>query len=333
MQGFTRPGAFPRGGGFGLRAPRDSGRHREVPGRLLRLAGTVHHAVVDAGPEGSGTVVFTSGLGGAWYDWDSVVPLLAGRATLVRFDRPGLGWSQPSAIPPSLAGEAERIRQLLHALELPGPVVLVGHSLAGFHVEGFARLYPELTAGLVIVDGSTEPDAVPPAGYSQRVRRWRRLGAALNTLGLGAVIGPGVRRLAIAATTMRGPDAADAEQVAATFAAGRPDTAAMIENATYFDLAAQLLELRCERPFPAVPLRVLAAFGASRIERALLPPSLASRMRDGWRLRQRDLAALSPHGVLVELADSAHYIPFDRPDAVADAVLSVLAAAPESGEA
>src|SRR5437588_579292 len=86
MQGFTRPGALPRGGGFGLRASRDSGRRREVPGRLLRLAGTVHHAVVDAGPEGSGTVVFTSGLGGAWYDWDSVVPLLAGRATLVRFD-------------------------------------------------------------------------------------------------------------------------------------------------------------------------------------------------------------------------------------------------------
>jgi pimeloyl-ACP methyl ester carboxylesterase len=107
----------------------------------------------------------------------------------------------------------------------------------------------------------------------------------------------------------------------------------MLENATYYDLAAQLLELRCEKPFPPVPLLVLAAFGASRIERALLPPSLASRMRDGWRLRQRELAALSPRGEMVELADSAHYIPFDRPDAVADAVLSVLPALSASGEA
>jgi pimeloyl-ACP methyl ester carboxylesterase len=56
-------------------------------------------------------------------------------------------------------------------------------------------------------------------------------------------------------------------------------------------------------------------------------------MRDGWRLRQRELAALSPHGEMVELADSAHYIPFDRPDAVADAVLSVLPAPPASSEA
>ena len=324
MHGFTRPEAYPRGRGSGLR--------RDVPGQLLRVAGTVHHAVVDYGPEGSAPVVFTSGLGGAWYDWDSVVPLIVGRAALVRFDRPGLGWSQPSAVPPSLAGEADRIRRLLEALDLARPAVLVGHSLAGFHVEAFARLYPELTAGVVIVDGSTEPDAVPPPAFSQRVRRWRLLGGALRVTGVGALLGPSVRRLAIAATTMHGPDAADADQVAATFAAGRPDTAAMVENATYFDLAAQLLELRCEKPFPPVPLRVLAAFGASRIERALFPPNLAARMRDGWRLRQRDLAALSPLGTLVELADSAHYIPFDRPDAVADAVLSVLATAPARGE-
>ncbi|HLK42595.1 MAG TPA: alpha/beta hydrolase [Thermoleophilia bacterium] len=271
---------------------------RDVPGQLLRVAGTVHHVVVDPGTQGSDSVpvVFASGLGGAWYDWDSVVPLLAGRATLVRFDRPGLGWSQPSPIPPSLAGEADRIRQLLSALGLSRPAVLVGHSLAGFHVEAFARLYPELTAGVVIVDGSTEPDAIPPAGYSQRVRRWRLIGSALRVSGLGALVGPLVRQVAISATTMRGPDAADAAQVAATFAAGRPDTAAMLENATYYDLAAQLLELRCEKPFPPVPLRVLAAFGASRIERVLLPPSLASRMRDGWRLRQRELAALAARG-------------------------------------
>jgi pimeloyl-ACP methyl ester carboxylesterase len=33
---------------------------------------------------------------------------------------------------------------------------------------------------------------------------------------------------------------------------------------------------------------------------------------------------VSPYGELVELPDSAHYIPFDRPDAIADAVLAIL---------
>ncbi len=309
----------------GVTKPTAQSLRRLVPGRLVRVAGTVHHAVLDEGPDGVPTVVFTSGLGGAWYDWDAVVPLLAGRATLLRFDRPGLGWSQPSMVPPTLAGEAERIRQLLQALELPGPAVLVGHSLAGFHVEAFARLFPELTAGVVLVDGSVEPEAVPPPAAAQRVRRWRRIGALVRVTGLGWVIGPTVWRGIIGATTVRGPVVtADPEQANATFAAGRPGVAAMVENTLYFDVAAELLEVRAEKDFPPVPLRVLAAFGRSRIERALMPRALASRVADAWRLRQRDLAALSPYGELVELPDSAHYIPFDRPDAVADAVLSIL---------
>jgi pimeloyl-ACP methyl ester carboxylesterase len=309
----------------GVTKPTAQSLRRLVPGRLVRVAGTVHHAVLDEGPDGVPAVVFTSGLGGAWYDWDAVVPLLAGRATLLRFDRPGLGWSQPSAVPPTLAGEAERIRELLEALSVPGPVVLVGHSLAGFHVEAFARMFPELTAGVVLVDSSTEPDAVPPPGHVQRVRRWRRIGELSRFTGIGALIGPAVWRGIIGATTLRGPVVtADPEQLSATFVAGRPGVAAMVENTLYFDVAAELLELRCEKDFPPVPLRVLAAFGRSRIERAVLPRGLASRVADAWRLRQRDLAALSPYGELVELPDSAHYIPFDRPDAIADAVLAIL---------
>lgn len=297
---------------------------RLVPGHLVRVAGSAHHVVVDEGPEDGPTVVFTSGLGGAWYDWDAVVPLLAGRATLVRFDRPGLGWSEPAAVPPTLAGEAERIRELLEALDLPGPAVLVGHSLSGFHVEAFARMFPQLTDAVVLVDSSTEPDAVPPPAYTQRVRRWRLLAGFGRVTGLGGLAGPAVWRAIVNATTLNGPKTADPEQVAATFAAGRPGVAAMVENTLYFDVAAELLELRCEKPFPPVPLTVLAAFGRSRVERALMPRGLASRVADSWRLRQRELTALSPRGELVELADSAHYIPFDRPDAVADAVLSVI---------
>jgi pimeloyl-ACP methyl ester carboxylesterase len=98
----------------------------------------------------------------------------------------------------------------------------------------------------------------------------------------------------------------------------------MVENTLYYDVAAELLELRCEREFPAVPLRVLAAFGRSRIERAIMPRGAAAQYADRWWRRQRDLAELSPLGELVELKDSGHYIPFDRPDAVANAVLDVI---------
>jgi pimeloyl-ACP methyl ester carboxylesterase len=307
----------------GVAKPSADELRRFVPGRFIEVAGTAIHVVVDEGPPDVPAVVFASGLGGAWYDWDAVVPSLAGRASLVRFDRPGLGWSQPAAVPPTLAGEAGRIKELLERLELSGPAVVVGHSLAGFHVEAFARIFPEATAGVVLVDGSAEPDAAPQPGPAQRVRLWRSVGAVGRFTGLGAVVGPAVWRTVIAGTTLRGP-ATDPEQVAAAFSAGRPGAAALVENTLYYDVAAELLELRCERDFPPVPLQVIAAYGRSRIERAIVPRAQAARTAGAWRSRQRELAAMSPFGELVELSDSAHFVPFDRPDSVADAVLAVL---------
>ena len=55
-----------------------------------------------------------------------------------------------------------------------------------------------------------------------------------------------------------------------------------------------------------------------------MPRRAAAQFADRWWRLQRDLAELSPHGELVELKDSGHYIPFDRPDAIANAVLDVI---------
>ena len=308
-----------------------------IPGRLVRLAGSATHVVVEPGPESAVPVVLSSGLGGAWYDWDRVVPLLAGLAPVLRFDRPGLGWSEPSAVPPTLAGEAERIRELLatpgvlaDGAPAAGRAVIVAHSLAGFHAEAFARLYPELVAGIVLVDGSAEPDVAAPEpaeAAQRRLAQWRTLGELATRAGLAGVAMPRLRALAIRLSRNGGSDLADPADVAATAASGRLLTAALLENATYNAVAAQLLELRCEKPFPQdPPLRVIAAFGSTPAVRALpFTSDKVRRRNETWLARQRQLAELSAHGTLIELADSAHYVPFDRPDSIAETVREVLA--------
>jgi pimeloyl-ACP methyl ester carboxylesterase len=62
-----------------------------VAGRLVRVAGSATHVVVEPGPADAVPVVLTAGLGGAWYDWDPVVPLLVGSAPVLRFDRRSAG--------------------------------------------------------------------------------------------------------------------------------------------------------------------------------------------------------------------------------------------------
>ncbi|MGW7417371.1 alpha/beta fold hydrolase, partial [Streptomyces sp. NPDC054863] len=146
------------------------------------IGGVPHHVRV----EGSGPVcVLSAGLAMGWFDWEPVAALLAPYRTVVRFDRPGHGLSGAARVAPTAAGEAQRIAAVVDAVrtwrasgagagadagvdagaradagvdadaDVVGPVTVVGHSIAGFHAEAFARLYPERTASVVLVDSST----------------------------------------------------------------------------------------------------------------------------------------------------------------------------------
>ncbi|MFC7920200.1 alpha/beta fold hydrolase [Streptomyces cinereoruber] len=268
---------------------------------FVRIGGVPHHVVA----EGSGPVcVLSAGLGMSWFDWDPVVPHLAPYRTVVRFDRPGHGLSAPAAVPPTAAGEADRIAAVLDALGHRGPAVVVGHSIAGFHAEAFARLHPDRTAGLVLVDSSVEEDPRP----ARTTAPARALGAVLAAAGLPAALGPTVRDLAVRSGTVRrgapGPDPALVRRVYRT---SRVLRGTLLENARYGAVAAELLALREDRPLPpGLPVTVLAA------------PDGSAR----WERRQRALARRL--GARYETAEpSGHLVMRDRPDTVARAVLDV----------
>lgn len=279
---------------------------------FVKIDGTALHVVRDgsSGPP----VLITQGLGGAWFDWDPVVPQLAHDVRLIRFDRPGLGWSQPEPAdgPPAeqtAVGEARRMLRLLDALGVPAgeKVVLVAHSYGGFHAEAFARLFPERTGGVVFVDSSVEPEITPkPGGPARAVSRAVVRGA--RALGLNQLVGPGVRRLviALASETRQDPDP---ELARAVYRSSRVAAATVNELTSYRPVAVELLELRCERAFPDVPVRVLVGGGGPGAER--------------WLRRQREFAGLFRGAEVVELRDAKHLIASDRPDAIADAVRAV----------
>lgn len=274
----------------------------------------VLHVVRDGRGDGP-TVVVTSGLGGAWCDWDLVAPELGRECQVVRFDRPGLGFSAPDPRPQTVRGEAERIAALVAKLGVRGPYVLVAHSFAAFHAEGFARLYPEQVAGLVLVDPSVEasPRARPAAEL--RVKAAHAAGAAFRLTGLSRPLGPALRWLAVLAMSRRGRDvAADPRWTRKAYGSGRFLAAAFAENTVYRDQAAELVALRKSRPLPDVPLRVLAGAGGRE--------TLAVRAR--WLRAQRTLADLAPQGHCTVLDDAAHLLMMDRPDAVTAAVREVL---------
>ncbi|MCB5181070.1 alpha/beta fold hydrolase [Streptomyces antimicrobicus] len=263
------------------------------------------HVVV----EGSGPVcVLTAGLAMSWYDWDPVVPLLAPHRTVVRFDRPGHGLSGPAVAPPTAAGEARRIAALLDALGADAPVTVVGHSIAGFHAEAFARLHPARTAALVLVDSSVEeePRTLLPSGV--RTAAARGFGRALTAAGLPAALGPWARRATVRATRTGGPDPAPRALTDRCYRTGRVWQGALLENARYPDMAAELLTLRTTHPLTA-RTTVLAAYDGSARPWPLT-----------WLTRQTALAdTLTADFTVAEGA--GHLVMLDHPEEVARAVL------------
>nr|WP_237330598.1 alpha/beta hydrolase [Streptomyces sp. BA2] len=244
----------------------------------------------------------SSGLGLAWFDWDPVVELLAPWRTIVRFDRPGAGLSGHARVAPTLVGEAERIARVLGAVGFGGcPATVVGHSLAGFHCEAFARLFPERTSGLVLVDSSVEerPRVRVPRGV--RVGAARMVGAVLSGAGLPRAVGPLLRRVAV-----RG-DVASAAAVGQVYGSSRVLRGSLLEYATYGDAALQLTALRREFPLRGLPVTVLAAYSGGAGVR--------------WLARQRALAA-SLDATFRVAEPSGHLVMRDAPGGVAEAVLA-----------
>jgi pimeloyl-ACP methyl ester carboxylesterase len=293
-----------------------------LPGELISLAGDRLHVVADGRPDAP-PVLLSSGLGGAWFDWQPTVDLLRDRCRVINFDRPGLGGSPPARTAwraaPTLAAEAARLAALA---EWAGrPVIVAAHSYAAFHAEALARTRPDLVAGLILVDPSCESAARPRRPLLSMLVKWlvrrlvtpalRAVGVLAGATGAARLLGPWSRSRFMRRISHRDP--VPPALVSAVYGRGSVVGAAMVENAVYGEMASDLIGLRRARPFPKIPLTVLTAIGDLR----------SARRRDALIECHRRLAGMSPYGHQVSLAGARHLLQTDRPDAVAEAIIKI----------
>lgn len=76
----------------------------------------------------------------------------------ILYDLRGHGLSERTPAGYGLAAQVDDLAALLDALELRGPVALVGNSFGGLLALAFAAAHPERTAGLALVDGHLGDD-------------------------------------------------------------------------------------------------------------------------------------------------------------------------------
>jgi pimeloyl-ACP methyl ester carboxylesterase len=248
-----------------------NGHFYTIDGRRMRM--------VCEGPTGSSkpVVLFESGAFGFAGDWAYVQSQLSVEGVRsCAYDRAGMGLSDAAVAPRDGINVARDLEQLMVAANVPGPYVLVGHSMAGARVHLFANRNPDKVAGLVLVDSTTPEATLDPAVMKYVTDFTGAAKAAAMTAKFGI--------LKLLSVTALGdkvglPPREDAQKRAQFASAGYNQTS--YEEVKYWPLAAA--QARATGPLnPAWPVAVISAGILSADEGAQIqalqpPPALASR--------------------------------------------------------
>src|SRR6185437_14431224 len=113
---------------------------------------TLHFRILEGRKED--IILFESGGGNDSSVWkDLLAPIAeATRATLITYDRPGLGSSEIDPQHHGLIGDIERLESGLKDLGYTGHYTLVAHSLGGFYATLFASRHPKQVRAAVLID-------------------------------------------------------------------------------------------------------------------------------------------------------------------------------------
>lgn len=126
------------------------------------MQATINGVKINYADEGTGRpIVFVHGFPLSRGAWGRQIEALKASNRVIAPDLRGLGENDAAAGIITMGQFAEDVHALLQQLKT-GPVVLVGHSMGGYVALAFAKKYPDMLRGLVLVAtkaGADTPDA------------------------------------------------------------------------------------------------------------------------------------------------------------------------------
>lgn len=186
------------GAAYQVYATRRDRQRYAPPGRLVDAGGFQIHLLQSGESTARPTVILDAGMVSFSSNWAWVQPEIEKVTQVVSYDRAGLGWSEPGSQPRDAQTSARELHAALENAGITGPYVVVGHSYGGLTMRAFADLYPDETAGLVLVDAS-HPDQwthIPVSKGGRRVAGGQKLMMNLGRFGLLRLLNKEAKTLA-----------------------------------------------------------------------------------------------------------------------------------------
>ena len=292
------------------------------PGRIVKTArGSMHVRQI-----GSGTpaIVLEAGIAASSLNWSILQPQLAQQATTYSYDRAGFGWSKSRNRECTLQHMSDDLHELVAALNIPRPYVLVGHSYAAYILRIYAQRFPEELAGIILIDPLTPEEWIKP----RRFQRWQlrrgvwfsRAGAVLGSIGVNRfclwLLQRGNSALPSRVLSVFGAKASETgHRILGELAKLPPETVRLIRerwsHAEFFLTMARYIRTLPAAAAEASQFHIPAQIPVTVISGAHQPPV---RMAE-----HQAIAAHSLQGRHLIAANSAHWIHLDQPELIVEA--------------
>ncbi|MCC3764346.1 alpha/beta hydrolase [Glycomyces sp. TRM65418] len=283
------------------------GGFQEIDGRRIYI-----HTSGTGGP----AVVFLPGASAIGLNYYGLQQRVAEFTTAVVYDRGGSGYSDPLPLPRTAESVAAELRELLRARGVPGPYVLVAHSLGGAYAFRFAQDFPGEVAGLVWLDAFH--------------REWDDHMPAEGGLAAGEAMAPTAEQLRQALPFMRDmvaamyPDYPEdvREAVAGYHASEAWIRVGMAERGTLVAIAE---ELQAGPGVPDVPVVAFTPLGVDPNQQALMTEETLQAIHEGKTRLDANLAGSVTRGEQRVLHDTDHTrLISDRADDIVQATREIV---------
>ncbi|HEX3028758.1 MAG TPA: alpha/beta hydrolase [Clostridia bacterium] len=149
---------------------------------------------------GSGriNIIIESGISSCCSEWWHIGKELSEAFNILTYDRAGYGCSSQSSMPRTPENIARELYELLSHFETEEKILLIGHSQGGLYVQQFARLFPEIVKGIILIDPLSGKDnlfkeLLDPEEYTKSgVNKLKgfKLGQLFTRLRLGFLLVP-----------------------------------------------------------------------------------------------------------------------------------------------
>jgi pimeloyl-ACP methyl ester carboxylesterase len=276
---------------------------------------------------GDPPVVIETALGSISSEWWQIQEKLAEITTVITYDRAGYAESPKRKTDRNTKEISMELFNMLSNTEVPGPYIIVGHSIGGLIAQHFTKMFTNQVAGLVLVDSLTvnEPefDELDAPVYQENLSINKRLENIKKLLELDKedfdeYVTPMLQNLYV-----NFPD-----EIATQILAYQTDKQLYETIIREYDsLKSSISMIKDIKEFPNIPIKVLCRDFEIMVKISKeigLPEDEAKAVEELWLAHSKKLLDLSNNSEFVLVKNSNHSMHLSRPDAIIEQVTKLI---------